>query len=165
MNKKCLFLQCDCPYVGCGESYSDHSTTHAQVTLNLIYNLASLHHLPFLSFSIFSVDSFIFTISFFDSRQRNTIWQWIWPRSGCGVTSVREKCFWNKGLLVQWQQHSAINLSNRYPFVTYSHLTLHPDSEDLIHNTLYLIMAHGVFFLFYFIYLDFMFERIAVNKH
>uniref|UniRef100_A0A672M5T1 Ubiquitin carboxyl-terminal hydrolase n=1 Tax=Sinocyclocheilus grahami TaxID=75366 RepID=A0A672M5T1_SINGR len=25
-------LQCDCPYVGCGESYSDHSTIHAQTT-------------------------------------------------------------------------------------------------------------------------------------
>lgn len=23
-------LQCDCSYVGCGESYSDHSTIHAQ---------------------------------------------------------------------------------------------------------------------------------------
>ncbi|XP_076139813.1 ubiquitin carboxyl-terminal hydrolase 20 [Alosa pseudoharengus] len=29
-------LQCDCPYVGCGESYSDHSTIHAQ---------AKKHHL------------------------------------------------------------------------------------------------------------------------
>uniref|UniRef100_A0A8C7WWK5 UBP-type domain-containing protein n=1 Tax=Oryzias sinensis TaxID=183150 RepID=A0A8C7WWK5_9TELE len=24
-------LQSDCPYVGCGESHSDHSTLHAQV--------------------------------------------------------------------------------------------------------------------------------------
>uniref|UniRef100_A0A673J8S8 UBP-type domain-containing protein n=1 Tax=Sinocyclocheilus rhinocerous TaxID=307959 RepID=A0A673J8S8_9TELE len=29
-------LQCDCPYVGCGESYSDHSTIHAQVTVLFI---------------------------------------------------------------------------------------------------------------------------------
>uniref|UniRef100_A0A8C1HUZ0 Ubiquitin carboxyl-terminal hydrolase n=1 Tax=Cyprinus carpio carpio TaxID=630221 RepID=A0A8C1HUZ0_CYPCA len=29
-------LQFDCPYVGCGESYSDHSTIHAQVTFLFI---------------------------------------------------------------------------------------------------------------------------------
>uniref|UniRef100_A0A4W4G530 Ubiquitin carboxyl-terminal hydrolase 20 n=1 Tax=Electrophorus electricus TaxID=8005 RepID=A0A4W4G530_ELEEL len=35
-------LQCDCPYVGCGESYSDHSTTHAQVKKhNLTVNLTT----------------------------------------------------------------------------------------------------------------------------
>uniref|UniRef100_W5KZ08 Ubiquitin carboxyl-terminal hydrolase n=1 Tax=Astyanax mexicanus TaxID=7994 RepID=W5KZ08_ASTMX len=35
-------LQCDCPYVGCGESYSDHSTTHAQAKKhNLTVNLTT----------------------------------------------------------------------------------------------------------------------------
>ncbi|TSK82116.1 Ubiquitin carboxyl-terminal hydrolase 20 [Bagarius yarrelli] len=35
-------LQCDCPYVGCGESYSDHSTTHAQTKKhNLTVNLTT----------------------------------------------------------------------------------------------------------------------------
>lgn len=48
-------FQCDCPYVGCGESYSDHSTTHAQVTLKVMYILTSLHHLSVSSFSIYSV--------------------------------------------------------------------------------------------------------------
>lgn len=32
-----VLLQCDCPYVGCGESYSDHSTIHAQVTHLSLY--------------------------------------------------------------------------------------------------------------------------------
>uniref|UniRef100_A0A672M045 Ubiquitin carboxyl-terminal hydrolase n=1 Tax=Sinocyclocheilus grahami TaxID=75366 RepID=A0A672M045_SINGR len=35
-------LQCDCPYVGCGESYSDHSTIHAQAKKhNLTVNLTT----------------------------------------------------------------------------------------------------------------------------
>lgn len=35
-------LQCDCPYVGCGESYSDHSTIHAQTKKhNLTVNLTT----------------------------------------------------------------------------------------------------------------------------
>uniref|UniRef100_A0A671QWH0 Ubiquitin carboxyl-terminal hydrolase n=1 Tax=Sinocyclocheilus anshuiensis TaxID=1608454 RepID=A0A671QWH0_9TELE len=44
-------LQCDCPYVGCGESYSDHSTIHAQllcisVSLILLYMCASFIFFP-----------------------------------------------------------------------------------------------------------------------
>ncbi|XP_066513586.1 ubiquitin carboxyl-terminal hydrolase 20 isoform X3 [Hoplias malabaricus] len=36
-------LQCDCSYVGCGESYSDHSTTHAKAKKhNLTVNLTTL---------------------------------------------------------------------------------------------------------------------------
>lgn len=58
-------FQCDCSYVGCGESYSDHSTTHAQVTLKLKYILTALHHLSVSSFSICSVYLFIYMISFF----------------------------------------------------------------------------------------------------
>uniref|UniRef100_A0A671PXR9 Ubiquitin carboxyl-terminal hydrolase n=1 Tax=Sinocyclocheilus anshuiensis TaxID=1608454 RepID=A0A671PXR9_9TELE len=35
-------LQCDCPYVGCGESHSDHSTIHAQAKKhNLTINLTT----------------------------------------------------------------------------------------------------------------------------
>uniref|UniRef100_A0A672RRT6 Ubiquitin carboxyl-terminal hydrolase n=1 Tax=Sinocyclocheilus grahami TaxID=75366 RepID=A0A672RRT6_SINGR len=35
-------LQCDCPYVGCGESHSDHSTIHAQAKKhNLTVNLTT----------------------------------------------------------------------------------------------------------------------------
>ncbi|XP_073696346.1 ubiquitin carboxyl-terminal hydrolase 20 isoform X1 [Garra rufa] len=35
-------LQCDCPYVGCGESFSDHSTIHAQAKKhNLTVNLTT----------------------------------------------------------------------------------------------------------------------------
>lgn len=64
-----FLLQCDCPYVGCGESYSDHSTTHAQVTLNLSYILTSLHCLSVSSFCTCSFYSFICVTSLFSSGE------------------------------------------------------------------------------------------------
>lgn len=73
-----LSPQCGCPYVGCGESHSDHSTIHAQVTflfIQLFNPFSGIRFVQLLSISGSLVLLYVYASFFFFSRPKNTIWQ------------------------------------------------------------------------------------------
>lgn len=89
--------QNDCQYVGCGESFSDHSTQHAQVKpsrvsqqLLLKWWLSKLKVPPLESISPLML-ACVFP------RPRSTTWRWTWQHLGSGATCVSARCFWSTG--------------------------------------------------------------------
>uniref|UniRef100_A0A8C1U2X7 Ubiquitin carboxyl-terminal hydrolase n=1 Tax=Cyprinus carpio TaxID=7962 RepID=A0A8C1U2X7_CYPCA len=93
-------LQFDCPYVGCGESYSDHSTIHAQVKflfIQLFTPFSGIHSVQLLSISV-SLVLLYMCIFFFPGQKTQSDSKLDHIQGLTGMKNIGNSCYMNAAL-------------------------------------------------------------------